>query len=69
MAEGHSSARWARMISRLVGAPLVRAEIARVDSARVATLSGASMTRVQPRGKHLLVSFSNPLVLRTHALM
>jgi endonuclease-8 len=69
MAEGHSSARWARMISRLVGAPLVRAEIARVDPARASTLTGASITRVQPRGKHLLVFFSNNLTLHTHALM
>ncbi len=57
------------MISRLVGTPLVRVEITRADPARASTLVGASITRVQPRGKHLLVFFSNNLVLHTHALM
>lgn len=69
MAEGHSSARWSREIARLCGAPLVRAEIRGADPARVASLLGAQIVRVQPRGKHLLTHFSNGLTLHTHALM
>ena len=73
MPEGDTIFRAARTLHRaLAGRTVTRFEsvfpaLSRVDDD--APLRGRSIERVEARGKHLLIWFSGPLVLRTHMRM
>ena len=68
MAEGHAVIRWARALGALVGEPLVDVAFPKRWGDRPRVLVGAHLTAVTPRGKHLVLAFSNGRYVHTHAL-
>ena len=73
MPEGDTLFRAARTLHRaLAGKPVVRFETALAHLSRVnddAPIAGRRVERVHSVGKHLLIEFSDDLVLRTHMRM
>ena len=73
MPEGDTIFRAARTLQRALGGQLVTAfetqlsQLAVID--RRAPIAGRTVTEVTARGKHLLMSFTGDLVLRTHMRM
>ena len=68
MAEGHAVARWGDALRVLVGERIVDVQVPRRWSDRGTRLIGATVTGVLTRGKHLVLSFSVPLVIHAHAM-
>jgi DNA-formamidopyrimidine glycosylase len=68
MAEGHAVVRWARALGALEGEPLEEVRLPKRWGERGQTLIGEHITKVETRGKHLLLHLSNGETLHTHAM-
>jgi DNA-formamidopyrimidine glycosylase len=68
MAEGHAVARWGDALQAFVGETVVDLRVPRRWQERAAALVGHRVTEVRTHGKHLVLAFSAPLVIHTHAM-
>jgi endonuclease-8 len=64
--EGDTLARIASVLRPLLAGNAVRAARARPGGADLGRVTGAAVTTVETRGKHLLIGFDNGLTLHTH---
>lgn len=71
MPEGDTLERIARRLQPLIGTqPTVTTPHPRTASSRIADrLGGAAITGIEARGKHLLITFDNALILHNHLRM
>ena len=68
MAEGHAVRRWRRALEALVNAPLVDVHLPKRWSDISPLLVGQCLTRVEARGKHLLLYLTGDWVIHCHAM-
>ncbi|MCW5854244.1 MAG: hypothetical protein KIT87_29520, partial [Anaerolineae bacterium] len=68
MAEGHAVRRWQRALEALVNAPLVEVHLPKRWAEITPNLVGQCLTRVEARGKHLLLYLTGDWVIHCHAM-
>jgi len=69
MAEGHSIVRWAIALRSLEKQDLLAVDLPKRWEEHKARILGHSITRIETRGKHLLLHLSSGWTLHTHAMM
>lgn len=69
MPEGDTIFRTATSLRRWIGGEVVTAAQTKVPGQQLGRVVGTTVDAVEPRGKHLLIRFSNRLTLHTHMRM
>jgi DNA-formamidopyrimidine glycosylase len=68
VAEGHAVARWGDALRKLVGERVDAIQVPPRWREQAEHVRGASLTRVDTHGKHLVLHFSSGWVVHTHAM-
>jgi DNA-formamidopyrimidine glycosylase len=68
VAEGHAVARWGDALRKLVGERVDAIQVPPRWREQAENVRGASLTRVDTHGKHLVLHFSSGWVVHTHAM-
>ena len=68
VAEGHAVARWGDALRKLVGERVDAIQVPQRWREQAENVRGASLTRVDTHGKHLVLHFSSGWVVHAHAM-